>query len=196
MRKNEKKSIFSKPPQFPILSSWILNLHIIMCQVEKKSSVTYLMSLTPCSCHQCCIYTIMLWLRKQNLKSLLLMHNKKVGSSLGGFGLYFTLFVFVFVFVKKDWLWQLFVRGGAGLDFILRRILCWRRRRGIKQKLGSDFSYHHHQAKTITTTIITIPRPCLILSIWIVSNCHYTSGKNFTRPPVATNFNSGYKCLS
>ena len=73
-----------------------------------------------------------------------------------GAGLDFILFVFVFVFVKKDWLWQLFVRGGAGLDFILRRILCWRRRRGIKQKLGSDFSYHHHLAKTITTTIITI----------------------------------------
>ena len=36
MRKNEKKSIFSKPPQFPILSSWILNLHIIMCQFQKK----------------------------------------------------------------------------------------------------------------------------------------------------------------
>ena len=93
-----------------------------------------------------------------------------------GAGLDFILFVFVFVFVKKDWLWQLFVRGGAGLDFILRRILCWRRRRGIKQKLGSDFSYHHHLAKTITTTmttiIITIPSSCLMLFIWIISNHH------------------------
>ena len=40
---------------FSILSSWILNLalHIIICQFQKKSTVTYLMSLTPCSCHQC-----------------------------------------------------------------------------------------------------------------------------------------------
>ena len=88
-------------------------------------------------------------------------------------GLDFILFVFVFVFVEKDWLWQLFVPGGAGLDFILRRILCWRRRRrGIKEKLGSDFSYHHHLATTITTSIITIiitiPSPCLILFIWII----------------------------
>ena len=44
MRKNEKKSIFSKPPQFPILSSWILNLHIIICR-DKKSTVTNLISL-------------------------------------------------------------------------------------------------------------------------------------------------------
>ena len=36
MRKNEKKSIFSKPPQCPILSFWILNLHIILCQFKKN----------------------------------------------------------------------------------------------------------------------------------------------------------------
>ena len=36
MRKNEKKSIFSKPPQCPILSFWILNLHIIIRQFKKK----------------------------------------------------------------------------------------------------------------------------------------------------------------
>ena len=114
------------------------------------------------------------WLR--NLTSLLLMHNKKVGggSSLGGGGIRFHLVCICIC--KKGWLWQLFVRDGAGLDFILRRILCWRRRRGIKQKLGSDFSYHHHLAKTITTTmttiIITIPSSCLMLSIWIISNHH------------------------
>ena len=38
MRKSEKKSIFSKPPNFLILSSWILNLHIIMCQFQKRST--------------------------------------------------------------------------------------------------------------------------------------------------------------
>ena len=36
MRKNEKKSIFSKPPNLPILSFWILNLHIIICQFQKN----------------------------------------------------------------------------------------------------------------------------------------------------------------
>ena len=36
MRKNEKKSIFFKPLQCPILSFWILNLHIIICQFQKK----------------------------------------------------------------------------------------------------------------------------------------------------------------
>ena len=36
MRKNEKKSIFSKTPQCPILSFWILNLHIIICQFQKN----------------------------------------------------------------------------------------------------------------------------------------------------------------
>ena len=122
-----------------------------------------------------CIYT-MLWLRNPNLTSLLLMHNKKVGggSSLGGGGIRFHLvcICICICICKKDWLWQLFVRGGAGLDFILRRILCWRRRRGIKQKLGSDCSYHHHLATTITTSIITIiitiPSPCLMLFIWII----------------------------
>ena len=41
MRKNEKKSIFSKPPQCPILSFWILNLHIIICQFKKKSTMIH-----------------------------------------------------------------------------------------------------------------------------------------------------------
>ena len=38
MRKNEKKSIFSKSPQSPILSFWILNLHIIIFQFQKRST--------------------------------------------------------------------------------------------------------------------------------------------------------------
>ena len=53
MRKNEKKSIFSKPPNLPILSSWILNLHIIMCQFQKRSTKKHFFSLSPCSCHMC-----------------------------------------------------------------------------------------------------------------------------------------------
>ena len=36
MRKSEENSIFSNTPSFPILSSWILNLHIIMWQFKKK----------------------------------------------------------------------------------------------------------------------------------------------------------------
>ena len=51
MRKNEKKSIFSKPPQCPILSFWILNLHIIICQFKKKSTKIHFFCLSPCSCH-------------------------------------------------------------------------------------------------------------------------------------------------
>ena len=38
MRKNKKKSIFSKTPQCPILSFWILNIHIIICQFQKRST--------------------------------------------------------------------------------------------------------------------------------------------------------------
>ena len=38
---NEKKSIFSKTPNLPILSFWILNLHIIICQFQKKSIVIH-----------------------------------------------------------------------------------------------------------------------------------------------------------
>ena len=41
MRKNEKKSIFSKTPQCSILSFWILNLHIIICQFQEKSTVIF-----------------------------------------------------------------------------------------------------------------------------------------------------------
>ena len=41
MRKNEKKSIFSKLPQCPILSFWIFYLHIIICQFKKKSTVIH-----------------------------------------------------------------------------------------------------------------------------------------------------------
>ena len=36
MRKSEKNSFVSKPPQFPIIIFWILNLHIIMCQFRRK----------------------------------------------------------------------------------------------------------------------------------------------------------------
>ena len=41
MRKIEKKLIFSKPPKGPILSFWILNLHIVICQFQKKSTVKH-----------------------------------------------------------------------------------------------------------------------------------------------------------
>ena len=34
-------SIFSKPPNLPILSSWILNLHIIMCQFQQRSTMIH-----------------------------------------------------------------------------------------------------------------------------------------------------------
>ena len=51
MRKNEKKSIFSKPPNLPILSFWILNLHIIICQFQKRSTKKHFFCLSPCSCH-------------------------------------------------------------------------------------------------------------------------------------------------
>ena len=46
-------SIFSKTPILPILSFWILNLHIIICQFQKRSSVKHFFSLTACSCHMC-----------------------------------------------------------------------------------------------------------------------------------------------
>ena len=48
-----KISIFSKPPQCPILSFWILNLHIIICQFQKRSTKKHFFSLSPCSCHMC-----------------------------------------------------------------------------------------------------------------------------------------------
>jgi len=45
------KSIFSKSANLPILSFWILNLHIIICQFQKRSTVKHFFSLSPCSCH-------------------------------------------------------------------------------------------------------------------------------------------------
>ena len=45
------KSIFSKSANLPILSFWILNLHIIICQFQKRSTVKHFFSLTACSCH-------------------------------------------------------------------------------------------------------------------------------------------------
>ena len=47
------KSIFSKSANLPILSFWILNLHIIICQFQKRSTVKDFFSLTACSCHLC-----------------------------------------------------------------------------------------------------------------------------------------------
>ena len=44
-------SIFSKSPNLPILSFWILNLHIIICQFQKRSTKKHFLSLSPCSCH-------------------------------------------------------------------------------------------------------------------------------------------------
>ena len=46
-------SIFSKSANLPILSFWILNLHIIICQFQKRSTVKHFFSLSPCSCHMC-----------------------------------------------------------------------------------------------------------------------------------------------
>ena len=47
------KSIFSKSANLPILSFWILNLHIINCQFPKRPTVKHFFSLSPCSCHLC-----------------------------------------------------------------------------------------------------------------------------------------------
>ena len=33
------------------LSFWILNVHIIICQFQKRSTVIHFLSLSPCSCH-------------------------------------------------------------------------------------------------------------------------------------------------
>ena len=44
-------SIFSKSANLPILSFWILNVHIINCQFQKRSTVKHFLSLSPCSCH-------------------------------------------------------------------------------------------------------------------------------------------------
>ena len=56
MRKSEKNSILSNTPQFPILIFLIFNLHIIICQFQKESTVTNWFCLTPCSCHYCRVY--------------------------------------------------------------------------------------------------------------------------------------------
>ena len=51
MRKREENDFFSKSAYFPILSFWILNVHIIICQFQKRSTVIHFFSLSPCSCH-------------------------------------------------------------------------------------------------------------------------------------------------
>merc|ERR1712012_1095254 len=51
MRKREENDFFSKTAQLPILSFWILNVHIITCQFQKRSAVKHFLSLSPCSCH-------------------------------------------------------------------------------------------------------------------------------------------------
>ena len=51
-------SIFSKSAHLPILSFWILNVHIIICQFQKRSTVKHFLSLTPCSCHLCMVISI------------------------------------------------------------------------------------------------------------------------------------------
>ena len=50
---NFSNSIFSKSAHLPILSFWILNVHIIICQFQKRSTVKHFLSLSPCSCHLC-----------------------------------------------------------------------------------------------------------------------------------------------
>ena len=51
MRKREENDFFSKSAKDPILSFWILNVHIIICQFQKRSTVIHFFSLSPCSCH-------------------------------------------------------------------------------------------------------------------------------------------------
>ena len=51
MRKREENDFFSKSAELPILSFWILNVHIIICQFQKRSTVKHFLSLSPCSCH-------------------------------------------------------------------------------------------------------------------------------------------------
>lgn len=51
MRKREENDFFSKSAKDPILSFWILNVHIIICQFQKRSTVKHFFSLSPCSCH-------------------------------------------------------------------------------------------------------------------------------------------------
>merc|ERR1711952_349542 len=51
MRKREENHFFSKSAKLPILSFWILNVHIIICQFQKRSAVIHFFSLSPCSCH-------------------------------------------------------------------------------------------------------------------------------------------------
>ena len=48
IRKVRKSHFLAK---LPILSFWILNVHIIICQFQKRSTVKHFLSLTACSCH-------------------------------------------------------------------------------------------------------------------------------------------------
>ena len=41
MRKREENDFFSKSAKLPILSFWILNVHIIICQFQKRSTVIH-----------------------------------------------------------------------------------------------------------------------------------------------------------
>ena len=56
MRKREENDFFSKSAKLPILSFWILNVHIIICQFQKRSTVIHFFSLSPCSCHQWLVF--------------------------------------------------------------------------------------------------------------------------------------------
>ena len=49
MRKSEEKGSNSKSPLRRILIFWILNLHIIMCQNQEKSTMIHLFCITTCS---------------------------------------------------------------------------------------------------------------------------------------------------
>ena len=44
MRKSKRNSIFLKPPHQRIFIFWILNVHNIMCQIKKKSTVIHFFS--------------------------------------------------------------------------------------------------------------------------------------------------------
>ena len=63
-------SIFSKSPNLPILSFWILNLHIIICQFQKRSTKKHFFSLSPCSCH---MWTVLLVANQSNFEAELVL---------------------------------------------------------------------------------------------------------------------------
>ena len=46
-----EKVDFLKIPSIPDFELWILNLHIIICQFQKRSTKKHFFCLTPCSCH-------------------------------------------------------------------------------------------------------------------------------------------------